>query len=237
MKSFIIWLSSSLFLIGMLACSSEPVIQPVSLKPRTLPAPKIQEPKREPGSLWSELSKWNEIYTPRANRGLGDVLLVKLGDRFRNYAVSKFPPPTEAELNYLAEVEKKKKQAEEEAKAQKEKDAKEAKKGGNKNSQDRAPASVDDGTASDAKNTEPNAEAAVDESKLIEAQIREVMPQGTYHVYGSQKLMIKGRETLVTFEGYVRDRDVESDDTFSSDSILNLKMDIAAKPNLPEVQR
>lgn len=54
--------------------------------------------KREPGSLWSEDSNWNSIYSNPPSRGPGDVLVVKLTPQFKGLILGKLDRdyPTEA---------------------------------------------------------------------------------------------------------------------------------------------
>lgn len=81
------------------------------------------------------------------------------------------------------------------------------------------------------KAAEPNKEGANDETKVVEAVIREVLPRKVYAISANQDIRIGGKQTRLHLTGNVRERDIAADETVSTDSIFNLTVE----PQLPQV--
>jgi hypothetical protein len=81
-------LAVSVLLLASCSSPERPVAEapkPVEL----LPAPKVDP--REPGSLWSDSSRWNEIFTPAATRSVGESLSLKLGRILKEQIIAQEP--------------------------------------------------------------------------------------------------------------------------------------------------
>lgn len=70
--------------------SKEDVVQNAPPKVEVVTAPI----KREPGSLWSENSRWNEIYSLPSTRSVGDVVFIKPTEAFKRVLVSRLQSPS-----------------------------------------------------------------------------------------------------------------------------------------------
>ena len=66
------------------ACAELPPVAEAPKPKKLLPAPKPKEVVREPGSLWSEDSRWNDIYSSAPTRAVGDSITVKVGGDLRD---------------------------------------------------------------------------------------------------------------------------------------------------------
>ncbi len=81
LRALILSLLLGLTLVG---CGSIPAPQVASNPPAQKIEPHtIQRPSRQPGSLWSEDSKWNGIYSETPSRVIGDIITIRLGDSLR----------------------------------------------------------------------------------------------------------------------------------------------------------
>lgn len=60
------------------ACSSTPEKVETIVVNEAPPRPSLKMVRREPGSLWSEDSRWNDIYSVGPSRVLGDTVRIKL---------------------------------------------------------------------------------------------------------------------------------------------------------------
>ncbi len=47
------------------------------------PKPKLREVRREPGSLWTEDSRWNDLYSVVPTRILGDIIKIKINESLK----------------------------------------------------------------------------------------------------------------------------------------------------------
>jgi len=47
------------------------------------PKPKLREVRREPGSLWTDDSRWNDLYSVVPSRILGDILKIKINEELK----------------------------------------------------------------------------------------------------------------------------------------------------------
>lgn len=84
-----IFIFSAIFLLS--GCASwfrsevRQVASVLNTNKESTPAPIQMAPpvQREPGSIWSEASQWNVIYSPPLQRMVGDVITLKPTDNFR----------------------------------------------------------------------------------------------------------------------------------------------------------
>lgn len=68
-------------LCGILSgCSLFSTEESVEVVQGAPPKPVLKKVVREPGSLWSEDSRWNDLYTVAPSRVLGDMLKIKIQD-------------------------------------------------------------------------------------------------------------------------------------------------------------
>lgn len=189
-----------------------------------LPPPRILQAvvpkkvaKKEPGALWSDDSKWNELYSAGTSRQPGDLITVRVTDslkaRIAQLVAAKTGKPT-------AEI----------------------RNGGNPipTPQAQAAAAPDRSPASRKEGKEPEKAASMDkkkdsDTKAFEATILEVMPNGIYRIASNQGLKVGGpEEPYVSLEGNLREKEVAADDTTSADSLLATKLEIVDmnKPNV-----
>lgn len=150
--------------------------------------------KREPGSLWSEDSRWNNIYSSANARLVGDVINLKVNEPLKDRI--------SMAMNQNRRVENPKNTGD--AKA----DAKNDSKG-----ESREPASVNSATAKK------------DDTSAVEATILEVLPNGAYRVGVNRAFKVGKEQPYVVMEGVIREREIASDDTASSDALMNLKLE------------
>lgn len=190
--------------------------------PRLLQSVVPKKPaKKEPGSLWSDDSKWNELYSVGPTRQPGDMITVRVTDSLK------------ARIAQLVSAKTGKSSAE-------------IRNGGNPlptpgpaapATPDRGPASVKDGKPDEKTATaQPTQDKKKDsDTKAFEATILEVMPNGIYRIASNQGLKVGGpEEPYVALEGNLREKEVAADDTVSADSLLATKLEIVDmnKPNV-----
>lgn len=189
--------------------------------PRLLQSVLPKKPvKRELGSLWSEESKWNDIYNVGPSRQPGDMITVRVTDSLK------------ARIAQLVAAKTGKSSAE-------------IRNGGNPlpSPQPQAAAApaasgADRGPAStkDTKEADKSADKKKDyDTKAFEATILEVMPNGIYRIASNQGLKVGGpEEPYVALEGNLREKEVAADDTVSADSLLATKLELVdyTKPNV-----
>lgn len=60
------------------------------------PAPSKKIPPRELGSLWSEDSMWNHVYTATSARVVGDIITIHLDEKFKTRVLA-YRDPVESE--------------------------------------------------------------------------------------------------------------------------------------------
>ncbi|MBY0372115.1 flagellar basal body L-ring protein FlgH [bacterium] len=70
---------------ALMGCASEPVVE--APKPRLTTSVRKPAP-RELGSLWSEDSTWNNVYTLAAARVSGDIVTIRLDEAFKKRLVA-----------------------------------------------------------------------------------------------------------------------------------------------------
>ena len=164
---------------------------------QSVPVTKVAQ--REPGALWSEDSRWNSIYTVSPSRMPGDVITIKVNEPFKQRIISSVnqnKKPGEKKVLVDGTEEKNAKTPPAE-----------------KKEESREPASISD------QNTGKN------DTKTVDATILEVLPNGFYRVGVNRAFKIGKDEPYVTVEGSVREKEISTDETVSSDSLLNLKIE------------
>ena len=72
-----------LLIFLLVQCSSAPKVEEKVVINEPLPRPTLKVVRREPGSLWSEDSRWNEIYSVSPARVLGDLVKIKLSPELK----------------------------------------------------------------------------------------------------------------------------------------------------------
>jgi len=70
-----------LLCFSLVRCASAPEERIVKNEPP--PKPKLREVHREPGSLWTEDSRWNDLYSVVPSRITGDILKVKINEELK----------------------------------------------------------------------------------------------------------------------------------------------------------
>jgi flagellar basal body L-ring protein FlgH len=183
------------------------------------PPPKVthypqQRPKkiqRELGSLWSEDSSWNQMYSPTQTRAPGDIVTIKLDKKFmaRLEQAIKRPVPEP-----MADTEK-------DGKKDNKKDAKGAK---------AAPTEVASAPATPAETATEgrgpaSAKAPIKLPETVEVTIIEALPRGGYRVAANHGFKPAEDSPFVYIQGILRDREIAADDTANSDALLDLKFE------------
>lgn len=171
--------------------------------------PTKKPPTREQGSLWSEESHWNEIYSPVIGRSLGDVIVLNLNPNFKNRVLTTMYPYRNFEQD-KKEIEEAKMLAAAEEASKKDQKAGEG-------DASRAPAST---------------AAAKNEPKVAEVTIIEVLSKGLYRVSANQGMQISDKNTFVSFEGTIKEKDIANDGSTNSDSLLSLKVEVVQPEKL-----
>lgn len=174
------------------------------------PPPKVthfpqQKPKklqRELGSLWSDDSHWNQMYSPTQTRAPGDIVSIKIDKKFLSrleQAIQR--PPEEPELTAASST-------------------KETKKEADKTKEPTKP-------VVEASNAPSN--SAVQNNfktpEKIEVTIIEALPRGLYRVAANHGFKPAADAPFVYVQGMIRDKEIASDDSASSDALLNLKFE------------
>lgn len=177
----------------------------------SIPAPK--PPQREPGSLWSDDSRWNDIYSPTQARYPGDVVTVKISPGLK----AKILAASEAALTQEQKDERVK-----EKEKEKEKPAKEAKgaKEEAKSNVGEAPAGTSSGQGSQS------------DTKTFEATIMEVMSRGVYKLSANKGLHIGAKDPYVAITASAREKDIMGDEAVSSDSLFNIQLEVIKNEDL-----
>ena len=180
------------------------------------PPPKVthvakQKPKRikrELGSLWSEDSSWNQMYSPTQTRTAGDIVTIKLDKKFMSRMEQAIRRPVSEEVKG-EDKENKKVKAKDKTpeKAEIESNPEES----NSVQSSRGPASV-------ANNTYKLPET-------IEVTIVEALPRGFYRVAANHGFKPAADSPYVYIQGVLREREIASDDSASSDALLDLKFE------------
>lgn len=146
--------------------------------------------QREPGSLWSEDSRWNTIYTTGNSRMVGDVVMLKVNEPFKDRISMAMNQNRKPEANKTTNETK-----------------------NDSKSESREPASLN------------QAMAKKDDTAEVEATILEVLPNGVYRVGVNRAFKIGREQPYVVLEGVVREKEIGSDDSVSTDALKNLKLE------------
>lgn len=193
----IILLTLSLLLTGCsLFTGSKPettVVPPPKVTHNTIVKPKKIE--RDLGSLWSDDSYWNQMYSPTQSRVAGDIVTIKIDKKFMS----------------RLELALKRPEPEEDEKKDKKKDDKDAK------------AALDAAQAA-APGRQP-ASVAPSLPSTLEVTIVEALPRGMYKVAANHGFKPALDSPYVYIEGVLREREIAADDTVSSDALLDLKFE------------
>lgn len=166
--------------------------------------PIAKSSKKEPGSLWSEDSKWNSIYSASAARMPGDVITIKVNEPFKQRIASTMNQNRKPDEPKVVVDGTGDKPAENKAESK-----------GDKKEENRDVAS--------AQSSGGNANK--DDTKTVDATILEVTPNGYYRVGLNRAFKIGKDDPFVTVEGSIREKEISTDDTVSSDALLNLKIE------------
>lgn len=67
---------------------------------------------------------------------------------------------------------------------------------------------------------------ADDDTQQIYMTVTEVLPRYIYRVKAQETIRVGSREPIVTFEGEIRNRDIQSDESVTTDSIMNSAFEI-----------
>jgi flagellar basal body L-ring protein FlgH len=94
----VVSLSSCSIFGGEKTAEVVPPPKPEDKKVEAPPAPKI---KMEPGSIWSETSRWNELFTESNSRNIGDVVFIKPSDQFKALLSGKPDRITQSASDYV----------------------------------------------------------------------------------------------------------------------------------------
>lgn len=193
------------FMLAFVALSSCSWFSPSKDEVEILPPPKVthipqQKPKRiqrEIGSLWSDDSSWNQMYSPTQTRAPGDIVTVKLNKNFMSRLEQAVRRP---ELAPEVEDDKKTK------KNQKE------------------PKKVEEANSTVTSN-EKDKKPALTLPETVEVTILESLPRGVYRVAANHGFKPAQDAPYVYIQGMLREREIAADDTASSDALLDLKFE------------
>lgn len=197
-------------LLGIFGSKSEEIPEPPPRIVQSLPAPKPVT--REPGSLWSEDSKWNTIFTAAPAHSLGDIVTVKFDPAMKEKVISM----TDVQLP-----------PREEDKDKKEKEQKAAKKTKKKKTVATNPENANNPGATEPLGPDGKPLPKKVEYLTVDATIIEILPNGMYRIAGDRALKLTPEEPYVTFEGQIRERDLEND-SITADRILNLNVNLTS---------
>lgn len=215
------WFFGGIFLFLVLA-SCTTVNQPVKevvLSPKPAPVFASKQVKRQPGSLWSEDSRWNEMYTLPVSRLVGDIVSIKIDEAFKSRIAALTPPE-------LPTPQKDAKDSASPKESSESKDPKDAKAVAKKDKSTEEAPTVTVKDPSDASRVTVDTSK---DSKTFEAVIREILPRGVYGVYSSQVLVVDGKTVLVTLDGNVKERDIAASDVAPAENLFNVRMQVENK--------
>lgn len=150
--------------------------------------------KREPGSLWSEDSRWNSIYNASGGRLVGDTISIKVNEPFKDRISMAMNQNRRPEATKTAT----------DSKADSKADPK---------TESREPASASQATAKK------------EDTALVEATILEVLPNGAYRVGVNRAFKVGREQPYVVMEAIIKEKEIGSDDSASSDALMNLKLE------------
>ncbi|MSP19360.1 MAG: hypothetical protein EXR74_07295 [Bdellovibrionales bacterium] len=150
--------------------------------------------KREPGSLWSEDSRWNSIYNASGGRLVGDTISIKVNEPFKDRISMAMNQNRRPEATKTATDPKADSKADPKAES-------------------REPASASQATAKK------------EDTALVEATILEVLPNGSYRVGVNRAFKVGREQPYVVMEAIIKEKEIGSDDSASSDALMNLKLE------------
>ncbi|MBI4403583.1 MAG: flagellar basal body L-ring protein FlgH [Deltaproteobacteria bacterium] len=153
------------------------------------------ENNREPGSLWSEQSHWNQIYASTPSRMIGDIVLIKPAEALRRRLVDLANPGSVSKSEKAQSAKKETKRTDE---GEEEKLAKESK----------------------VRNSGENADIGV-----IAATIKDLVARDVYLVQSVHTYRLGSNDYHVDLVGNIRDRDIAADETAISDALFNLHVE------------
>lgn len=193
------------FMLVLIVLSSCSWFSPSKDAVEILPPPKVthipqQKPKRiqrEIGSLWSDDSSWNQMYSPTQTRAPGDIVTVKLNKNFMSRLEQAVRRP---ELAPESEGDKKTKKS------------------------DKEPAKAEETSTSTSSN-EKGKKASLTLPETVEVTILESLPRGVYRVAANHGFKPAQDAPYVYIQGMLREREIAADDTASSDALLDLKFE------------
>lgn len=168
------------------------------------PYQKAHQTVRDLGSLWSDDSYWNQMYSPTQSRVPGDIVTVKVTKPFLARLEMGLKRPTPV-------VEEKK-----DGKDEKKDPAAAA-------ARDLASAPAADGTTPPGRGPAVLPGAKLPES--FEVTILEALPRGMYRVAANHGFKPAVDSPFVYIEGVLREREIAQDDTVNSEALLDLKFD------------
>ncbi len=199
----------ALFLLALGALIGCASVEPPKPAAPVVAAPVRKEAPRELGSLWSQDSTWNYVYSAAAARVVGDLVTIRLDDAFKKRIVQYKPPVEAVEETAAAE----KPDAKGDAKPD----------GGADATAQRAPAAAEPKEKSDSK-------VAKSPDLLLKGVIEEVGPRGTYRIAAVDTVQIDGWQPYVTLKARVRDRDVSSSDEILASNLVDISLDVTGLP-------
>jgi len=193
-----------LTLFGLSSCSW---FYPSKDEVEILPPPKVthvpkQKPKRilrEIGSLWSDESSWNQMYSPTQTRAPGDIVTIKLDKKFMSRLEQAIRRPEKP-----VEVEKDEKGKGKDVNKEKEKKTAELE---------------------NPMGEEKGKKAPLKLPETVEVTILESLPRGVYRVAANHGFKPAEDSPYVYIQGMLREREIAADDTANSDALLDLKFE------------
>ena len=185
---------------GLFGSTKEEVVLP---PPPVISQAPIKPVKREPGSLWGEDSRWNEIYTFTPARRVGDIVQVKVTDtlKFRiEQSLRAKMPATSLAPDKVAQG---------------------PSKAGDPQASLEAKPEFNGGEAKAA----PGKQSMKNDTAEVEGTILEIPSKGVYRVYVNKPMALGLSNPYVVVDGIIRERDIKADDSVSSEAIFNMKVD------------
>ena len=189
------------FLSGC-ATAPPPRVEDAPKPPPVVEAPKPKPYMRELGSLWSPDSRWNDIFSSAPLRFEGDVLTIHLTDTMLARITGVIPRDPFKPENKPGN---------------KNDGQKGSSKGGKGDSKDNSGAQAKQDSGGDRK----------DDSSTVEAVIKEVLPRGVFRVSVNQTVSIGSSHPTIILEGKVHERDIATDESFSSDALFNVSLNLS----------
>lgn len=202
-----------LFIVSLSSCSW---FNTTKNEVEILPPPKVthvaqQKPKkikRDLGSLWSEDSHWNQMYSPTQTRAAGDIVTIKLDKKFMARMEQAIRRPA---LEEPKAEEKNSKKVSSKEKIQEKGE-------GDALSEEATSSQASRGPASQGSSPYKLPET-------VEVTIVEALPRGFYRVAANHGFKPAPDSPYVYIQGVLREREISADDSASSDALLDLKFE------------